>query len=70
MLLFCKADGQASNKYALESLYQSFLVHSVLSPRESERLVWNLGVNNKGGRGNNIPSDLEVEHSNCHTPIP
>ena len=66
MLLYCKADGQASNKYALECLYQSFLVHSVLSPRESERFVWNRGVNNKGGRGNNIPSGLEVEHSNCY----
>ena len=59
MLLYCKADGQASNKYALECLYQSFLVHSVLLPRESERFVWNRGVNNKGGRGNNIPSDLD-----------
>lgn len=66
MLLYCKADGQASNKYALECLYQSFLVHSVLSPRESERFVWNRGVNNKGGRGNNISSNLEVEHSNCY----
>lgn len=65
MLLYCKADGQASNKYALECLYQSFLVHSLLSPRERERFVWNRGVNTKGGRGNNIPHDLEVEHSNC-----
>lgn len=65
MLLYCKADGQASNKYALECLYQTFLVHSLLSPKESLKFVWNRSVNTKGGRGKNIPHDLEVEHSNC-----
>ena len=66
MMLYCKADGQGSKKYALECLYQAFLVHSLLSPRESEKFVCNRSVNNKGGRGNNIPDDLEVEHSNCY----
>ena len=65
MMLYCEADGQGSNKYALECLYQSFLVQSLLSRRDSERYVWNRGVNTKGGRGNNIPHDLDVEHSNC-----
>lgn len=35
-----------------------------MSPRDCERFVWNRSVNNKGGRGKNIPLDLEVEHSN------
>ena len=26
--------------------------------------MWNRGVNNRGGHGNNIPANLEVEHSN------
>ena len=63
MLLYCRADGHAKNKYALECLYQSFLVQSLLSPRESERFVWNRSINNQGGKGCNIPHDLEVEHS-------
>ena len=64
MLLYCRSDGQHSTKYALECLYQSFCVTSLLSPRDCERFVWNRTENNRGGRGNNIPHDLEVEHSN------
>lgn len=64
MLIHCKADGQHSAKYALECLYQSFYVNSLLSPRDCERFVWNRTVNSRGGRGNNIAHDLEVEHSN------
>lgn len=64
MLLYCRADGHASNKYALECLYQSFLVQSLLSPTESERFDWNRSINNQCGKGCNIPHDLEVEHSN------
>ena len=26
--------------------------------------MWNRGVNTRGGHGNNIPADLEVEYSN------
>ena len=63
MMLHCRADGHHSNKYALECLYQAFCVNALLSPRDCERFVWN-SVNNKGGRGKNIPLDLEVEHSN------
>lgn len=59
-----EGDGQHSTKYALECLYQSICVTSLLSPRDCERFVWNKTVNNRGGRGNNIPYDFEVEHSN------
>lgn len=64
LLLSCRADGQHSTKYALECLYQSFLVNSLLSPRDIERFVWNRSVNTNGGRGRNIALDLDVEHSN------
>ena len=64
MMLYCRADGHHSNKYALQCLYQAFCVNALLSPRDCERFVWNRRVNNKGGRGKNIPLDLEVEHSN------
>lgn len=64
MMLYCRADGHHSNKYALQCLYQAFCVNALLSPRDCERFVWNRRVNSKGGRGKNIPLDLEVEHSN------
>lgn len=63
LMLLCKADDPHSTKYALESLYQLVLVNG-LSQKESEMFVWNRTVNNHGGLGNNIPHDLEVEHSN------
>ena len=64
MMLYCRADGQGSPKYALECLYQSFLVEALLSPRDCERFIWNRSVNTYGGTGNNMAHDLEVEHSN------
>ena len=64
LLLYCKADGQHSTKYALESLYQFFLIFALLSPRDAERFVWNRTVNNGGGKGKNIALDLDQEHSN------
>ena len=63
LMLLCKADNPHSTKYALESLYQLLLARG-LSEKESEVFVWNRTVNNHGGLGNNIPHDLEVEHSN------
>ena len=63
-LLYCRADGQHSTKYALECLYQAFLVHALLSPRDSERFIWNRSVNNHGNRACNIPLDESTEHSN------
>lgn len=64
LLLYCKADKNHSAKYALECLYQMFLVNGLLSPRDAHRYVWNRSVNNNGMVGKNIPLDLEVEHSN------
>lgn len=63
-MLSCKADGEHSIKYSLECLYQFFLVYSILSPRDSERFVWNRSVNNQGKKGTNIPLDESTEHSN------
>ena len=63
-MLMCKADGSHSKKYALECLYQLFLVKSPLAPRDSERFLWNRSVNTLGGKGKNIALDLGMEHSN------
>ena len=62
--MYCRADTKHSTKYALECLYQFFLVYAVLSPRDGERFKWNRSVNNSGTVGKNIPLDLDVEHSN------
>ena len=51
LLLFCKADGQHSIKFALECLYQAFLTESLLSPQESGRFTWNRCVSTSGGVG-------------------
>lgn len=48
IMLYCKADGSHSTKYALECLYQFFLVNALLSPRDSEQFVRNHSVNNNG----------------------
>lgn len=64
IMLYCKADESHSTKYALECLYQFFLVYAVLSPRDSERFIWNRLVSNTCQKGSNIPLDLDVEHSN------
>lgn len=64
MLMYCRADTKHSTKYALECLYQFFLVFAILSPRDRERFTWNRSVNNNGVIGKNIPLDLDVEHSN------
>ena len=63
-ILYCKADGSHSTKYALECLYQFFLLRGLLSQRDSERFVWNCSVNNSGKKGANIPLDEDTEHDN------
>ena len=63
-LLYCRADESRSTKYALEILYQFFLVHVLLSKRDRERFIWNRFVNNHGVKGGNIPLDEDMEHSN------
>ena len=64
IMLYCKADGSHSTKYALECLYQFFLIYALLSPRDSERFTWNRTVNNTGKKGTNIPIDEDTEHRN------
>ena len=64
IMLYCKADQNHSIKYALECLYQIFLVYTLLSPRDSEHFIWNRSVNNACQKVSNIPLDLDVEHSN------
>ena len=51
IMLYCKADQTHSTKYALECLYQFFLVYALLSPRDSERFMWNRSVNNTCQKG-------------------
>lgn len=63
-MLMCKADGSHSKKYALQCLYQLFLVKSLLAPQDSERFLWNRSINTLGGKGKNIALDLDMEHSN------
>jgi len=63
-LLYCRADDSHSTKYALEILYQFFLVYALLSERDRERFVWNRFVNNHSEKGANIPLDEDMEHSN------
>ena len=36
----------------------------ILSPRLSEQLKWSRFINTRGGKGNNIPCDLHMEHLN------
>ena len=67
IMLYCKADGSHSTKYALECLYQFFLVRGLLSQRDSERFAWNCSVNNSGKKGANIPLDEDTEHDNNAT---
>ncbi|KAL9955364.1 hypothetical protein ACROYT_G036674 [Oculina patagonica] len=63
-LLHFRQDGSGSVKYALESLYHLFQVFALSTPREAERLTWNRTVNTKGGEGNNVFLDLNLEHDN------
>ena len=51
-----------STKYAVEALYYSLQVNSLLSPRQAYRLKWNRSVNL--GKGSNVPLDLDLEHDN------
>ena len=36
----------------------------MLTPRETERLTWDCTVNTRGGAGNNVFLDLDLEHDN------
>ncbi len=50
-----------SNKYAIEALYYSLQVNSLLTPRQAYRLQWNRSVK---GKASNVPLDLDLEHDN------
>ena len=53
-----------SRKYALEGLHLLLQFHTILSPRDAHRLIWNRSVKAKHGMGGNIPLDLALEHYN------
>ena len=57
-------DRSGSTKYCLKALYHMFQVNAPLTLREAQRMVWNRTVNNKGGLGNNVFMDLDLEHDN------
>lgn len=63
-LLYFFEDGTGSTKYCLEALHLMFQIHATLTPRDAQRTIWNRTVNNRGGLGNNIPLDLDLEHDN------
>ncbi len=63
-LLYFFEDGTGSSKYCLEALHLMFQIHATLTPRDAQRTIWNRTVNNRGGLGNNVPLDLDLEHDN------
>ncbi|XP_035661399.1 uncharacterized protein LOC118405771 [Branchiostoma floridae] len=63
-LLYYKAFGHT--KYAYGTLLFFARVHALLPPRLAHSLKWNRVVNNRGGKGNNIPMDLNLEHGNFY----
>ena len=50
-------------KYALEAFYFMANITAIASPRLRHQLLWSRVLNTRGGAGNNIPSDLFMEHS-------
>jgi hypothetical protein len=63
-LMFLKADGARSRKYAVEGLHLLSQYYAILSPRDAHRLIWNRFIKAKHGLGGNIPLDLALEHYN------
>ena len=63
LLLHFYSDSQ-STKYAVEALYRQLQQQALLSPRQAFHQPWNRSVKNNGGRGKNVPLDLDVEHDN------
>ena len=64
MLLYLKADGARSRKYALEAFYLICQFYSLLSERGAFRIIWNRFLKSSDGLGGNIPLDLALEHCN------
>ena len=50
--------------YACEAFNLLAQQRFILSPRLSQQLVWSRFINTRGGKGNNIPCDLHMEHLN------
>lgn len=51
-------------KYALEGFHTLAQVHILASQRLKTQLMYSRVVNTRGGHGNNIPVDLQMEHFN------
>ena len=51
-------------KYALEGFYTLAQVHVLASQRLKNQIMYSRFVNTRGGCGNNIPVDLQIEHFN------
>ena len=51
-------------KYSIEALYLLLQQYCLLSPRDAYIQRWNRSTNKKGGPGNNVPLDLDLEHDN------
>ena len=51
-------------KYTLESIHFTAAINASVSPCLREELLWSRFVNTRGGSGNNIPTDLYMEHLN------
>lgn len=61
-LLYYKAYGHS--QYAYSTFLLTLQVNVTLSPRMAHSVTWNRFWNGRGGRGNNIPLDLHLEHLN------
>ena len=64
MLLYLKADGQRSKKYALEAFYLICQCHALLSKQGAFHCIWNRFAKSQHGIRGNIPLDLALEHYN------
>ncbi|XP_066295105.1 uncharacterized protein [Branchiostoma lanceolatum] len=62
-LPYYKAHGHT--KYAFGTLLFFARAKALLPQRLAHSLVWNRVVNNRGGKGRNIPLDLRLEHMNA-----
>lgn len=51
-------------KYAIEAQYLLLQQFCILSQKQAYRQKWNRSTNNKGGAGNNVSLDLDLEHDN------
>ncbi len=62
MMMYLKADGASSRKYALECFYILCQYSCILSKRSAFNLKWNRFFMSPNGLGGNIPQDLALEH--------